>query len=187
MPVYWLKLVGIALAFLPDDPSLIRVVNGVAVHSSGSLHKFLKTNDIDIIFIENKPSSRAEHLFLVADLIKFNVGAKLISQGSNAFGQMLVQKPSDYDETFLLGRSEIPPIERAAEGSFDDEIILVTGAAGSVGSALARKIITAKPKQVILLDSNEFGLTRLASKLGLGDLKDCSVVYRLASICMPNR
>lgn len=42
--------------------------------------------------------------------------------------------------------------------NFKNERILITGAAGSIGSALANRIASLKPKQLVLLDNNESGL-----------------------------
>lgn len=57
-----------------------------------------------------------------------------------------------------------------------NEIILITGAAGSIGSALAKKVAELKPKKLILIDNDESGLFEL--RLGgvgrrfLGDVRD---------------
>lgn len=46
-----------------------------------------------------------------------------------------------------------------------DEIVLITGAAGSIGSALARRVAKQKPQQLILLDNNESGLFDIQQEL----------------------
>lgn len=46
-----------------------------------------------------------------------------------------------------------------------NETVLITGASGSIGSALARKIFEQKPKKLILLDNNETGLFEIQQEL----------------------
>jgi FlaA1/EpsC-like NDP-sugar epimerase len=59
------------------------------------------------------------------------------------------------------------------------EIILVTGAAGSIGSALIKRLAKTKPKKLIILDQDETGIFDLYH-----EVKDiCNVDYHLASIC----
>lgn len=46
-----------------------------------------------------------------------------------------------------------------------NEVVLITGAAGSIGSALARRVYKQKPKKLILLDNNESGLFDVQQEL----------------------
>ncbi|HLW03733.1 MAG TPA: SDR family NAD(P)-dependent oxidoreductase [Ktedonobacterales bacterium] len=65
----------------------------------------------------------------------------------------------------LLGR-EIVPLQTAEAQTFlEGKVILVTGAAGSIGSELCRQLITYKPAKLIALDNNETGLFDLAESL----------------------
>ena len=48
---------------------------------------------------------------------------------------------------------------------FDNKIILITGAAGTIGSAITHKIISLNPKKIILLDNSETALFYLQQSL----------------------
>lgn len=49
--------------------------------------------------------------------------------------------------------------------SMKNEVVLITGASGSIGSALARRIHKQNPKKLICLDNNESGLFELQQEL----------------------
>lgn len=61
----------------------------------------------------------------------------------------------------LLGRNAIVMNKEKIEGMFDDQIILITGAAGSIGSEIAKQIIQFNCKEIILVDQAETPLNDL--------------------------
>lgn len=67
---------------------------------------------------------------------------------------------------------------------FRGKVILVTGAAGTVGKALVRRLLDFEPQQVLGLDNNESELFFLKEELGdgfrpvLGDVRDVSTLER---------
>ncbi len=65
----------------------------------------------------------------------------------------------------LLGRSVIARHEAVDLSPVKDKSILITGAAGSIGSELSRQIMDYCPHQVVLLDNNESGLHDLQMEL----------------------
>lgn len=65
----------------------------------------------------------------------------------------------------LLGRKPVEIDQQACQRLIKDKVILVTGAAGSVGSELCRQILRYGPRQLLMLDSNESGLYDLLMEL----------------------
>ena len=65
----------------------------------------------------------------------------------------------------LLGRSPISRHESVDLSPVTKRVILVTGAAGSIGSELARQLPAYRPTRLLLLDSNESGLHDLYIQL----------------------
>lgn len=82
---------------------------------------------------------------------------------------------------------------------FHQSTILVTGGAGSIGSALVEKLLQFKPHSIRVFDNNEYALAKLQKKLKnsrirflLGDVRDrervqmalngAHIVYHLAAI-----
>ncbi len=65
----------------------------------------------------------------------------------------------------LLGREPVQVDYMACSQSVKDRVVLVTGAAGSIGSELSRQLATFQPLELHLLDNNESGLFDLAAEL----------------------
>lgn len=70
-----------------------------------------------------------------------------------------------FDPALLLERDEIILDDQQIRESITGRRILITGAAGSIGSELARQISFYKPDELILLDNSESGLVELESTL----------------------
>lgn len=55
----------------------------------------------------------------------------------------------------LLGRDTIMMDERAVRNDIEDKVVLVTGAAGSIGSEICRQVLQFKPSLLVMLDQAE--------------------------------
>lgn len=78
----------------------------------------------------------------------------------------------------LLGREPVRIDAREIEAYLQDKIVLVTGAAGSIGSELCRQIAKFSPRSLIALDQDESGLFALDNALRerFSHLSLCSVI-----------
>jgi FlaA1/EpsC-like NDP-sugar epimerase len=96
----------------------------------------------------------------------------------------------EIDVAELLERQVVPLKSSKAEKVLRGKIILVTGAAGSIGSELCRQLLNYQPGCVIALDTNETGLFDLLESLRthpaisrlqatIGDITDAQYMDRL--------
>ncbi len=74
-------------------------------------------------------------------------------------------KIKDVDIHELLGRDVIPLINDEIKAFIKNQVVLVTGAGGSIGSELVRQIFTYQPKHLILLDLYENSLYDVQQEL----------------------
>ncbi|RYM34641.1 polysaccharide biosynthesis protein [Brumimicrobium glaciale] len=86
----------------------------------------------------------------------------------------------------LLGRDPISLEVEVVKNQIKDKVILITGAAGSIGSGIARQVINYKPKKIILLDQWESGLYDLHIDLISNGLAD-NVEIVIGSVYDHNR
>ena len=101
-----------------------------------------------------------------------------------------VKSLSDLDLAKLLGRNVVPLEASEAHVVLKGQIVLVTGAAGSIGSELCHQLLHYELASVIALDNNETGLFDLVQSLHshkhsaclrsyLGDIRDVQSMERL--------
>jgi FlaA1/EpsC-like NDP-sugar epimerase len=65
----------------------------------------------------------------------------------------------------LLGRDVIPLMNEEINSFIKDQVVLITGAGGSIGSELTRQIFRYQPKAMVLLDIYENGVYDLQQEL----------------------
>lgn len=107
-----------------------------------------------------------------------------------ATGRVTVQDFKELDIEDLLGRDPVPPNTALLARNLADKVVLVTGAGGSIGSELCRQILQEKPRQLLLLDHNEFGLYSIHQELlGLCQAQELNVelLPLLGSVTNPQR
>ena len=81
----------------------------------------------------------------------------------------------------LLGRSMVTRHEAVDLAPVTNKVILITGAAGSIGSELCRQMMLYSPVRAVLLDNNESGLHDLSMELQ-AKYPDADLVAVLADI-----
>jgi FlaA1/EpsC-like NDP-sugar epimerase len=64
-----------------------------------------------------------------------------------------------------LGRDPVPPNSTLLARDLAGKVVLVTGAAGSIGSELCRQILKEQPAKLVLIENNEFGLYAIHQEL----------------------
>jgi FlaA1/EpsC-like NDP-sugar epimerase len=89
-----------------------------------------------------------------------------------------------------LGRDPVAPNAALLSRDLTGQVVLVTGAGGSIGGELTRQIILQHPRQLLLLDHNEFGLYTIHQELqGVCTSRQLKVelVPLLGSVANPER
>lgn len=87
----------------------------------------------------------------------------------------------------LLGRKAVGWHESVDVSPVRKKIVLVTGAAGSIGSELCRQILNYAPVELLMADNNESGLHDLVTELCSGECNESSILPVLVDITDENR
>lgn len=156
------------VSFIDDNQSKIgKVINGIPVVSKDkATHDYIVENEIHeiIVAIHNIESHKLRALVDSLDGLPTTI--KIIPafdkwiNGEFSFNQIKTVRIED-----LLGRVPIEINNPRLSDEFEGEVILVTGAAGSIGSELSRQIANYSSKKLILLDQAESDLYDLQQEL----------------------
>ena len=143
-----------------------RILNIPILNSKKKISVVLRSINAHVLILSDNSLSNIEKLKIVEDCLDsnikvFNSGA--ISDWENQ--EAISKKVIEFKIEDLLGRSAISLDQEPISNQLFDKIILITGAAGSIGSELAKQIITFKPAEIIILDQAETPLHFLSSEM----------------------
>lgn len=148
------------VAFVEDNANRVgKNSRGIRIlHITDIDENFIHKNDIDevIIAVENDDPER---LSRVTDHFhNLNIELKIMQPGRSLLsggGKRQIRQLRIED---LLGRKPIKLDNPVVEKELDGRTILITGAAGSIGSELARQIATLPYKRLVMVDQAESAL-----------------------------
>ncbi|HET7206103.1 MAG TPA: nucleoside-diphosphate sugar epimerase/dehydratase [Terriglobales bacterium] len=80
-------------------------------------------------------------------------------------GRVTLEQAREICVEDLLGRSPVELDMQPVHGHLRDRVVMVTGAAGSIGSELCRQISICGPKLLVCLDQDETGIFQLQHQL----------------------
>jgi FlaA1/EpsC-like NDP-sugar epimerase len=170
-------------AFVDERPNYhYKRLDGIPVLSPEqfkSLHNKLKIEKLIVASILDNPKSKSDVLeFCITEGIDIQkVPESEILLGKNI---SLNQFPRLNIEE-LLGRPPIQLENNTTTASYRDKVILVTGAAGSIGSELCRQLLFCEPRALILCDQAETPLNDLILSLTAKN-KKAELIPFLASV-----
>lgn len=168
--------------FVSDDPNMHGMdILGIRVYPEGALPRLIPNLGITELIITASAGGGSARRDLFGRLSGLPVKVRILPAIADlAAGKYLVSHVRDIDIDDLLGRHPVPADTALLKRMGEGKAILVTGAAGSIGSELCRTIAGLRPSVLVALDLNEFGLYRLERDLAAAS--DAVVVPVLGSV-----
>src|SRR6202140_74943 len=151
-----------------DDPLKkgLRVMGVPVFGPVKELGKFVAAERIDEVLIAIPSATPAQMLRLVAVCKQAGVPFRTVPAMAELIaGRGILQQVREVSLTDLLGRIPVDHDLESVREHIQGRVVMVTGAAGSIGSELCRQIRTFKPKLLICLDQNETGIFHLQHQL----------------------
>jgi len=172
------------LAFVDDNPQKVgKKLEGIDIVSPEKLENLLDTNTIAHVILSAQHFDPERKQNLVDLCLGKNVKVMTVPpmikwiNGELSFKQ--IKKINIED---LLEREEIKLDIHKIKSELTGKIIMVTGAAGSIGSEIARQVAKFYPEKLILVDQSETGLHYLELEFN-EHFPDIEAIFRIADIC----
>jgi FlaA1/EpsC-like NDP-sugar epimerase len=130
------------------------------------------------VIIADKSLTKEEQIHIVDQCLEFNYKVFTVPPITNWENQKEIsQKIKNIQIEDLLERKPIVLDDKSISKQLKDKTVLITGAAGSIGSEIVRQVLTFNPKVVLMLDQAETPLHQLT--LEIQQLETDTVIYSL--------
>lgn len=155
------------VAFIDDDKSIVdRVISGLQVFQSEDIQKMIDLTGAEEILLAIPSSTRARRREILSFLEQFPLHVRSVPGFMDlASGRVKVDDIQEVDIADLLGRDPVPVQEDLLERCIAGQVVMVTGAGGSIGSELCRQILSQRPKTLLLFEHSEFNLYTILAEL----------------------
>ncbi len=188
------------VGFIDDDPEK-RSVSLSGTRYLGNSHdipQVVTDHEIDTIVIAIPSASPGQIRGIVEQCRGVKVPVRTLPSVKNILdGKVSVNMLQEVEITDLLGREPVELDSEAIRKSLQGKRVLITGAAGSIGSELANQVATNQPELIVLLDHAENPLffleaqfhsvyPELSSVALVGDVTDDVVVSRVMAKYRPH-
>lgn len=161
------------VGFVEDDRNKVgKVMDGTKIYSGNNeaLEEVIKDAHVNELVITAKEITLERKNELVDLCIRNHVKIRTIPPVEKwVKGELSINQIKDVNIEDLLGRESIKLNNEAVEHDLRGKRILITGAAGSIGSELIRQVIQYTPESLVLVDQAESELYEVERELKVKD------------------
>ncbi|WP_430962784.1 polysaccharide biosynthesis protein [Pseudomonas juntendi] len=155
------------VAFIDDDEGVAdRVISGLTVFRGKDIQRMIDVTGAEEVLLAVPSATRARRREILGALEGFPLHVRSIPGIMDlASGRVKVDDIQEVDIADLLGRDAVPAQKDLLAHCITDQVVMVTGAGGSIGSELCRQILLLKPKALLLFEHSEFNLYNIHGEL----------------------
>lgn len=148
------------VAFLDDNADLHgRTISGLAVHDPALIGELANHLTLSEVLLAIPSAGRSRRRAIIERLAAYPFAVRTIPGFHDlASGKLKANELQEVDITDLLGRDPVEPDIELLDRCIRDQVVMVTGAGGSIGSELCRQIIRRRPDTLILFEQSEYNL-----------------------------
>lgn len=157
------------VAFLDDDPGKVRnTIDGIHIYQNNNenLVRLINQKKVEVLIIAIQDLSPEKKKDVIDTCLAFGIQARSIPPVQKWInGELSLKQIKDVNIEDVLGRAPIQLDKTRIKQEIEGKTIMITGAAGSIGSELTRQILLFSPKNMILIDQAESALYDLELEL----------------------
>lgn len=155
------------VAFFEDDITKRgKVINGVKIYDAQEIKDQINRLDLTEIIIAIKELTPERKSEIAEICINKKVKLRIVPPADKwVKGEFTVKQLKTVNIEDLLGRESIKLDEHSLFAELGNKRICITGAAGSIGSELARQVINYGPRKIVLIDQAESPLHDIEMEL----------------------
>ena len=149
------RIVGILLRGKASDPLVIDRVPVYTFETVDQLDRIILKNGVDAVLFSKDTDAQREEEGLIRYCSEHKVKTLIVPNLDEVAEGESFFRPREVKVEDLLGRTEIKISMKEIVENFEGKVVLVTGAAGSIGSELCRQLSSFGVKRLILFDNAE--------------------------------
>ncbi|WP_432671678.1 polysaccharide biosynthesis protein [Flavobacterium sp. SM2513] len=190
--------IAVANALMAERPKRFKIVGFVDKHQENTAKRILnlpiislrkrvpvlmRSVDAEILIIADKSLTKEEKLTIVDECLEFNYKVYTVPLISDWEDQRNIAKRiKTFQIQDLLERQPIVLDSQSISDQLNDKVVMVTGAAGSIGSEIVRQIIAFRPQLVLMIDQAETPLHNLSLEIANLNL-NVEVIPVISDVC----
>jgi len=184
------------VGFIDDDKDKAgKKIEGASIYHSAKAEKLLAGGKVDQMIISIQKLNPEDKRRIINLALKHEIRVMNVPPVRRWIkGELSVRQIRDIQVEDLLGRQSIRLDNFNVRKHIEGKRILVTGAAGSIGSEIARQLSAYNPEKLILFDQAETPTYDLELELGhlenveivLGDIRNRDRLFRLFDHAKPH-
>jgi len=188
------------VAFIEDEDEYIwKSIDNILIHPYQNISSLISLHNVKAVLFAKENLEKEIKKAVVDICLSANVKMMNVPPIRDwVHGNLNISQLKEVKIEELLGRPSIELPNEHVVNTLKKKQILITGAAGSIGSELARQIASLGPLSLIICDKSETGLYDLeyelqqkyklgdTLKVALGDVKDEYAMNRLFAAHLPN-
>ncbi|WP_395074223.1 polysaccharide biosynthesis protein [Flavobacterium sp.] len=158
------KILGFIDKYNQNSSKLI--LNLPILNQKKKISVIMRSMNAQALILADKSLSKDEQIAIVEDCLEYNLKVytvPIITDWENQ--KEISQKIKGFQIEDLLDRKPILLDNKSISNQLHDKTILISGAAGSIGSEIVRQVLDFNPKLIIMLDQAETPLHNLTLEI----------------------